>query len=289
MAIKNNPLHTLARAKINLDLLITGRRADGYHLLDSLVVFADYGDQLSLEDAPNLTLDVIGAPLSTGADNLVLKAAKLMQEYTGQQKGGHFILEKNLPVASGIGGGSADAAAALKLCVEMWGVEIEDGALDDMALALGADVPVCLRSHACHMQGVGDKLSRITFAFPLYLLLANPGIPVSTQDIFSARSAQNIPFSMARTLPRHIENSAQLMELLSASQNDLENIACGLYPQIGDMIKILTETDGCLLGRMSGSGATCFGLYRTKIQATQALETVRAQMPGAWLSLVNAT
>lgn len=294
MATKNNrpdkSVHgKLARAKINLDLLITGQRADGYHLLDSLVVFADYGDRLSLEKSPDLTLEVRGAPLSAGADNLVLKAAHLMRDYASRQEGGHFILEKNLPIASGIGGGSADAAAALKLCAEMWDVRIGDEELAKMALTLGADVPVCLRSRACHMQGIGEKLTDITFAFPLYLLLANPGIPVSTKDIFRERNTQNMPFSTVRTLPGKIDNHTQLGELLNASRNDLEDIACGLYPKIGGMVKILKKTNGCRLARMSGSGATCFGLYTTKTQAVQALETVRAQSPGSWLQIVTAS
>lgn len=287
MAIKNNPAVQLARAKINLDLLVTGRRADGYHLLDSLVVFANYGDRLSMEPAEELTLDITGATLTAGEDNLVLRAARLMQEYSGQAQGAHFMLEKNLPVASGIGGGSADCAAALKLCANMWDVDISGGALEELALTLGADVPVCLRSRACHMQGIGGDLTDINIAFPINLLLVNPGVSVSTGDIFRGMTDKNFSPSRSEKLPRLIESLDQLKGLIARSGNDLEKRACARHPEIANLLEILKKTGGVQLARMSGSGATCFGLYATEHAANDAVEIIRQAFPDAWIQPVK--
>jgi len=270
-----------APAKVNLFLHVTGRRPDGYHLLDSLAVFGPAADQLSAapDDALMLTL---GGPfsgaLSAEPDNMVLRAARAVAAHAltpGRPLGARLHLEKRLPVASGIGGGSADAAAALRLLNRLWGTGLDEVALAMLALPLGADIPVCVASRPARMQGVGERISAAPTLPEFALALVNPGIPVATPDVFRARQGD---FSAPAVLPTAWPNAADLAEALGRLTNDLEAPALVLCPVIGEVLAALRAQPGCLLARMSGSGATCFGLFATAAQAQVAAR----RMPRNW-------
>jgi 4-diphosphocytidyl-2-C-methyl-D-erythritol kinase len=264
-----------APAKVNLHLHVVGRRDDGYHLLDSLVVFAAVGDRLSVSPADALSLSVTGsfaAGLETEADNLVLRAARALAAATGVRLCGKLVLEKNLPVASGIGGGSADAAAALRLLCRFWGISVAEDRLRDLARGLGADVLACMASRPALMSGVGDVLVPAPALPDLGLVLINPGAAVSTQAVFRSRTGL---FASTACFPGEgWRDSGALAASLRATTNDLEAPARLLAPSIGDALEVLAATPGCLLARMSGSGATCFGLFATPRVARQAVQTV---------------
>jgi len=251
-----------APAKINFFLHVVARRADGYHLLDSLVVFAGACDVLHAEAADTLSLTItgpFGAALAVEPDNLVLRAARVLGG-----GGARLTLEKNLPVASGIGGGSADAAATLRLLPKLWGTA---PATTAQALSLGADVPVCLGSTACRMGGVGEVLAPAPVLPGCGIALVNPGVAVATAAVFRGRTG---PFSAAATLPAGWTDAASMARDLVALGNDLEAAAIALCPAIADVLAALRAVPGCRLARMSGSGATCFGLFDTPAQAEAA-------------------
>lgn len=266
-----------APAKINLALHVTGRRADGYHLLDSLVVFAGVGDTLHAEPAASLSLAITGpqaANLPPSDDNLILRAARSLGS-----KGAAITLEKVLPVASGIGGGSADAAATLRLLSRLWSAPMP--APSDI-LALGADVPVCLPCRPVRMSGVGEQLSPLPHALPpVWFVLANPGVGVSTPDVFRALTCRENP--ALQDMP-HLIDAADLAAFLSLQRNDLESPAQHLTPVIGDVKSALAAQHGCLLARMSGSGATCFGLFASPQSASAAAQAIRAAQPNWWVA-----
>ena len=250
-----------APAKINLTLHVTGKRADGYHLLDSLVVFAGIGDRLHAEPADGLSLRVNGpfaAGLDGESDNLVLRAAQALADAAGIPPNAALVLEKNLPVASGIGGGSADAAAALRLLSRLWAVTLDPRAMFGLAERLGADVPVCLAGQPTRMRGVGERLDPAPTMPDYGLVLVNPGIALSTADVFRARRSD---FSQEADLPAGWDSAASMAAGLRGLTNDLQPPAIALRPVIGDVLAALTARPGCLLARMSGSGATCFGLF----------------------------
>jgi 4-diphosphocytidyl-2-C-methyl-D-erythritol kinase len=268
-----------APAKINLHLHVVGRRGDGYHLLDSLVVFAGVGDWLEVSPAPDLSLTVSGpfaGGLATEPDNLVLRATLGLAELAGVRPTGALVLEKNLPVASGIGGGSADAAAALRLLCRFWGVA---PALDGLARRLGADVPVCLAGRPAIMSGVGEVLAPAPRLPAAGLVLVNPGIAVATPAVFRARSGG---FSAPARFPEGgWDGIESLVRTLSRTRNDLEAPALSLAPPVSDALAMLVALPGCLLARMSGSGATCFGLFATAQAARDAAEGTRRD--GWWV------
>ncbi|MBO1073516.1 4-(cytidine 5'-diphospho)-2-C-methyl-D-erythritol kinase [Roseomonas marmotae] len=267
-----------APAKVNLHLHVTGRRADGYHLLDSLVVFAGAGDRLRLEPAPGLSLVLEGpegAALAAEPDNLVLRSARLLAEHAGIRPHGRLRLEKNLPVASGIGGGSADAAAALRLLDHAWGLRLEPPALAALAARLGADVPVCLENRPRRMQGVGEVLSDAPALPDCGMVLANPRLALPTPAVFRARRGDGTP---PATLPAGWADARAMARDLLACRNDLEEAAIGLCPAVAEVLTALRALPGCLLARMSGSGATCFGLFPSASQAAHAAEL----LPKAW-------
>lgn len=270
-------LREFAPAKLNLYLHITGRRADGYHLLDSLVAFADVGDVLEAIPHDTLQLDVKGPfaqGLSAGDDNLVLRAAHALQQALGVTKGAHITLTKQLPVASGIGGGSADAAAALWLLPQLWEVTADAALLDSIALSLGADVPVCLRGQAARMSGIGEVVEPVSAWQPLHALLVNPGIAVATKEVFARREgAFRSPLAAAIT---------DVDAMCDDTMNDLQRPAIALCPVIGEVLAALQEIHGCQLARMSGSGATCFGIFESEAQAIEAEHMFRIQHPQWW-------
>jgi 4-diphosphocytidyl-2-C-methyl-D-erythritol kinase len=270
-----------APAKINLFLHVTGRRVDGFHLLDSLVAFADCGDMLHASAAADLSLTVggpFGADLTAGSDNLVLRAALALAAEAGVPAHARLRLEKHLPVASGIGGGSADAAATLRLLTGLWRIAPDPSVLERLALRLGADVPACLERRPVRMTGVGEHLAPVPALPACFVLLVNPGVPVATAAVFKARSG---PFSAPAQLPKSWPDVTSLAAGLAALTNDLEAPARTLCPVIGDVLASITAQPGCLLARMSGSGATCFGLFASLEAARQAAGATNR--PGWWV------
>jgi len=270
-----------APAKINLHLHVTGRRPDGYHLLNSLVVFAGVGDRLSVVPADGFSLAVEGpfaAGLDGEGDNLVLRAGRALAGLAGVPVRGKLVLEKNLPVSSGIGGGSADAAAALRLLSRFWGVAPAADDLLPLAAKLGADVPVCLGSKSAIMSGIGEVLEPAPTLPDAGILLVNPGVAVSTPAVFRARAGG---FTEAARFPAAGWSDPQaLAAALGGTRNDLEAPALALAPEVADALTALAALPGCLLARMSGSGATCFGLFPSAAAAAEAAERVRR--PGWW-------
>tara|TARA_R110002073_G_scaffold1471_11_gene10206 strand:- start:2276 stop:3121 length:846 start_codon:yes stop_codon:yes gene_type:complete len=262
------PRSRLAPAKINLTLHVTGQREDGYHLLDSLVVFAAFGDRVSLDPVRPLALSITGpqaAGLAAEADNLILRAARLLGASRGQ-----FTLEKALPVASGMGGGSSDAAAALHLLTEASGQDIPGAA---QLMALGADLPVCLAAPAPQrMRGLGEQVEPVARVPALWMLLVNPGQGLSTPGVFKALTSRRNP-PMPSTLPRWAD-AAALCDWLQTQRNDLEAPASRIVQQITHVLALVRSQPGCLLARMTGSGATCFGVFADEYSLSQAAVTL---------------
>lgn len=282
----------LAPAKINLDLLITGKRADGYHLLDSIVVFADIGDEITAELSDHLSLSITGDfahQLDENSDNLILKAARIICEKAGILPHIKFNLVKNLPVSSGIGGGSADAAAAVKLCIELFDLNIDHNELNRLALTIGADVPVCLMGKSVQMCGIGEKLTNLNIFDPLYLILVNPGVTVSTAFIFNEYAKINQSFDETRKIKSGEIHFPFMIEKLIESQNSLQKAALKMEPVIGKVMAAINETDNVIISRMSGSGATCFGLYENGQMAMKAAKIITGKYPHWWVQpvLVN--
>ncbi len=267
-----------ARAKVNLYLHVVGRRPDGYHLLDSLAVFPGAADRLSAAPANTLTLEVEGpgaAGLGAGPDNLVLRAARALASATGVEAGARLVLDKRLPMASGIGGGSADAAATLRLLARLWDVRLPAERMREIAQVLGADVPVCLDSRPARMGGVGERLQPAPALPGCGVTLLNPGVAVATPDVFRARSGG---FSAMPVLPDAWPDAAAMAADLAVLCNDLEAPALSLCPAIATVLDWLRGQRGCLLARMSGSGATCFGLFAE----AETAAAVAARAPASW-------
>jgi len=281
------------RAKVNLTLRVVGRRTDGYHDLESVVAFADCADKLTLTPGPELALKTVG-PLATAcgelSDNLVLKAARLLGEAVPDLKTGAFVLDKLLPVAAGIGGGSADAAAALRLLARLNNLPLDDKRLQKVALKVGADVPVCLASRACDMMGVGEKLLPLSPP-KMPSVLVNPCVPVATKDVFAALGLRHGELRVgvadvmteASSWPEDGGSLEEWVEALAAGSNDLEEPAMRIQPVIGKVIAALSATDGAWLARMSGSGATCFAVYENTAEAQRAADKLRLQHPSWWV------
>jgi 4-diphosphocytidyl-2-C-methyl-D-erythritol kinase len=271
-----------APAKVNLYLHVTGRRDDGYHLLDSLVVFAGIGDTLGATPADRLSLQVTGpfaAGLAGEADNLVLRAARALAAAAGVTAGGRLVLDKHLPVASGVGGGSADAAAALRLLCRLWDVSPGAAELARLAAGLGADVPACLDGLAVRMGGIGERLWRAPALPACGLVLVNPGVAVATANVFRARRGA---WSDPASLPAGWDDAAAMATDLAELRNDLEPAALALRPVIREVLAALAATPACLLARMSGSGATCFGVYADADAARHALGPIRRRDWWCW-------
>ncbi len=280
-------LSVFAPAKINLNLHVNGRRADGYHLLDSLVAFAGVGDWVSVTRAPHISLSITGpfAPSLTadGAENLVTRAARYLAAATERTEGARIVLEKNLPIASGIGGGSADAAAALTALGQLWDENLAQLADADLAAKLGADIPVCLRRAPTFMRGIGEDLTPAPDLPPAWLVLVNPGKPLATKAVFGALAGRYSEAPPVR-IYEGLSSAADLAAALRQGHNDLAAPAGEVMPEIGDMLGRLNATSGCLLARMSGSGPTCFGLYGDSAHAGAAAETLRAARPEWWVA-----
>jgi 4-diphosphocytidyl-2-C-methyl-D-erythritol kinase len=278
-----------ARAKINLTLHIEGRRPDGWHALESLVCFAGKADALTLTPGEGLSLTVDGPTAiaaGDGDDNLVLRAARQLAGLVPGLAMGAFHLTKRLPVAAGVGGGSADAAAALRLLAGANGLSIEDERVMAAARATGADVPVCVGARARMMRGVGGDLGPALNLPPLFAVLVNPGVPVETKSVF-ARIGLTPGESLGGGAHPEIPDGAsldQLLPLLRKGRNDMEDAASVLAPVIGSVIAVLSAARGCKLARMSGSGATCFAVFDTCHAASKAAKVIRRDHPGWWVA-----
>lgn len=269
-----------APAKINLALHVCGRRDDGYHLLDSLVVFAGIGDRTTVEAAETLSLAITGpfaAGLATEPDNLVLRAARLL----GPDRGARITLEKNLPVASGIGGGSSDAAATLIACAKLWNMDLAALSRRDLAASLGADVPVCVARAPAMMRGIGEDVAAVESLPALWMVLANPGQPLATKAVFGALRGR---FGKAMDPLPAKPDPDRLLAYLENQRNDLTAPALELMPRVGVILNALASTAGCRLARLSGSGPTCFGLYTNESAAQSAAKALRDAHSGWWVA-----
>jgi 4-diphosphocytidyl-2-C-methyl-D-erythritol kinase len=276
-----------APAKVNLTLQILGKRVDGYHDMESLVVFAGVGDQLTLRAGGDLTLDVTGPTAAhTGAlaDNLVLKAARALVARVEGLALGRFALTKQLPAGAGLGGGSADAAAALRLLARANGIDLRDARVLDAARATGADVPVCLDPRPRVMRGIGEVLSEPLDLPKLPALLVHPGVPVATKGVFEALGLAPGQRCKSESLPQL--NGMQrdpLLALLAAHGNDLEPAAIAIEPAIAEVAAALRALPGCQLARMSGSGSACFGVFTSERAAQAAAKTLTTAHPNWWV------
>lgn len=281
------PIFEAAPAKVNLALHVTGQRPDGYHDLESLVVFADVSDELRAIEAKTDELVIkgpFGAALTTGQSNLVLKAVSAFRQAVpnGVPHGVQIELTKNLPVAAGIGGGSADAAAALRLMARLSVETVSTERLAVLAKALGADVPVCLLSQPCLVRGIGEVIAPFTHFPASHLVLVNPLAPLSTADIFRKLRQRHNP-GLPPIEPQ-IDRIAMLGLWLEETRNDLEAPACELAPVIAEIVDKMRTTKGCVSARMSGSGATVFGLYGSSAEAHQAAHDMREIWPDFWVA-----
>ena len=269
-----------AHAKINLALHITGRRSDGYHELDSIVVFAGVADVLTISPAAEISISLAGPfanDLPPDGENIILKAWHLLAGYAGKKNlpfsPVRFHLEKNLPIAAGIGGGSADAAAALRGLIRFFNLSISPQDLNEIALQLGADVPVCLVQKTSHMRGIGEIISPIDIDLPSGIVLVNPQIPTPTSRVFETLGlAQGQSFGTAISDLSDIRNW----------RNDLTSPAKKIVPEIASVLESLNSQPGIICARMSGSGATCFGLFESPSKAKHAATVISSKNPNWW-------
>ena len=267
-----------APAKVNLTLHVTGQRENGYHLLDSLVVFCGIGDRVTADIAPTLELKIVGpqaAALAVCNDNLVLRAARAFET----RLGANLTLNKHLPVASGIGGGSANAAATLRALTRLWDLPLPGAAA---VLSIGADVPVCLKAKAARMRGIGDVVDLIAALPAMHIVLANPNVEVPTPAVFAALLNKANP-AMPDTLP-HWPDAPEFANWLAAQRNDLQEPACKIAPVITDVLGALARQPGALISRMSGSGATCFALFANAQAAEMAGVAIGKANAGWWVA-----
>ena len=277
-----------AAAKVNLALHVIGRRPDAYHEIDTVAVFADVADTVAVGPADDLSLEIAGpfgfhAP--AGPENLVLRAARLLQEHAGFARGAAIRLTKNLPAGAGFGGGSADAAAALHALSEAWGLSLGGDEFARFGAALGADVPMCLVARALRARGIGERIEPVHSWPALPLVLVWPGVLIATVAVFASltrRDGSPLPQPWPADAP------AVLARWLRTCRNDLQEPAGALAPEIGDTLDALQATQGCLIARMSGSGSGCFGLYADRAAAEAAAIALRKARPGWWVTATLA-
>ena len=280
------PVTIFAPAKVNLYLHVTGRRADGYHLIDSLVGFADIGDRVTARRASALSLEVSGPEAGSlaglGEGNLVLRAARLLAGHAGISEGAALHLEKNLPAAAGIGGGSSDAAAALQALCRLWRIAVSGDELCGLGSRLGADVPACVQGRAVWVGGIGERVEPAGLLPRAGILLANPRKPSPTAAVFAARRG---PFGDAGRFAPMPGDAAGLARMLQPRRNELTEAAMGQVPEIAAALDRLAALPGALLTRMSGSGATCFALFADRTAAEEARAALAAAEPRWWCAV----
>jgi 4-diphosphocytidyl-2-C-methyl-D-erythritol kinase len=277
-------LRRLAPAKINLALHVTGRRPDGYHLLDTLAAFAGFGDAVTVAPAEAIELS-LGGPFAghapAGPENLAWRAAALLQEAAGSAAGARIRIDKAIPAGAGLGGGSADAAATLLALDALWRTGLDGERLAALALKLGADVPMCLAGRALRARGIGEAIVPLSGLPPLPLVLVWPGVALDTSRVFAALDTRdNSPLP---DMPEHIGGVSEAADWLASCRNDLAAPATRLAPIIADVLQAIGARPGCLLARMSGSGSACFGLFATAGQAEAAAATIAAARAGWWV------
>jgi 4-diphosphocytidyl-2-C-methyl-D-erythritol kinase len=277
-------LRRLAPAKINLALHVTGRRADGYHLLDTVAVFADLGEAVTVAPAEAIELS-LGGPFAghapAGHENLAWRAAALLREATGTAAGARIHIDKAIPVGAGLGGGSADAAATLLALDQLWRIGLGRERLAALGVTLGADVPMCLYGRALRARGIGEAIVALAGLPPLPLVLVWPGVALDTSRVFAALDMPDkspLPEPLAR-----FSGVRETADWLAGCRNDLEAPAMRLAPAVIDVLQALRATAGCLLARMSGSGSACFGLFATEGEAEAAAAAIAAARPGWWV------
>lgn len=284
-----NPVIERAPAKINLNLHVTGRRSDGWHMIESFVAFADVSDVLTFNAAPHFSLEITGpfAAALPSENNLALKAARALRDgVSALPPGCSIMLEKNLPVASGIGGGSADAAAVLRALPALFDIAVEPTALLQLAAGLGADVPACLLARAAMISGTGTLVEPAPSLPEIHAVLVNPGIQLATGEIYAAMgfepgSADPVTHPVAP--PGPFSGAGQLVEYLNGTRNDFEPVVSARLHELGDVLEALFASSGCLLARMSGSGATCFGLFAGAGEADAAKRNIAARHQDWWV------
>lgn len=277
-------MRIVAPAKLNLFLHITGKRPDGYHLLESLAAFTSFGDVLEIAPANALSLEVSGpfaAAVEGGSEsNLVLRAAKALQEHAGISKGAHISLHKHIPVGAGLGGGSSDAAAALIALSSFWQLSLDKAALHSISAPLGSDIAVCLLRKPAWVTGAGEHVTPVSFSGTASVVMVNPRVPLLTADVYR----QFRPgFTAPVAPPPALRTFDALVRYLKPLGNVLETPAVALQPMIRDMLVVLAATEGCALARMSGSGATCFALYEDAASAKNAAHALRRAHAGWWI------
>jgi 4-diphosphocytidyl-2-C-methyl-D-erythritol kinase len=277
-------LRRLAPAKVNLALHVTGARPDGYHTLDTLVAFAGFGDAVSVAPADALGLSVGGALADhapSGPDNLAWRAAALLQATAGAARGAHIHIDKTIPAGAGLGGGSADAAAALLALNDLWQTGLDRDSLAQVALRLGADVPMCLQAKALRARGIGEAINLLPALPPVPLVLVWPGLALGTGQVFATLATRENP--PLPDPPARFDGAPELAEWLAACRNDLEAPAIRLAPVVADVIQEIETAAGCLLARMTGAGSACFGVFATSGEAEAAAAAIAAARPAWWV------
>jgi len=272
-----------ANAKLNLLLHVTGKRADGYHLLDSLVAFCAFGDSLDIHEAESLSLEITGefAPqLSNDENNLVLRAARLIAKHGKKEIGARMVLHKNIPVGAGLGGGSCDAAAAIRGLQQFWQLSLTHDQQLKIAQDLGSDVMVCVEQVPAWISGVGDLVSPVRLLEDVAIILVNPKQPLLTADVYRAFAGN---FSAVTEKIYTIQNTQELLGLIAPLKNDLQPAAMQLMPKIKNMLKVLSDASGYQLARMTGSGATCFGIFSSQKMADEEAERIKQNHPDWWV------
>lgn len=284
-----NTFTLTASAKINLFLHITGKREDGYHLLQSLMVFVDIGDILSFAPHDSLFIDVEGrfsGELTNPHDNLIYKAARALAEEYKTQARGKILLNKKLPVASGMGGGSADAAATLKGLARLWGLPEEPDRLRRVAERLGADVPACLGKKSVWAEGIGEKMTPLPGMPDMYFVLVNPLVETPTAAVFQ-KFRERGRYSTAIQFTGRRKTRAEWIADLKMYRNDLTDAAAQISPEIIPVLQAIEQTSGCSFSRLSGSGATCYGVYDNQNSAAAAVNKLRQEHPDWWIVASN--
>lgn len=276
----------VAYAKVNLSLHLIDRQLDGYHQLDSVVAFVDIGDHLyaTAEAEGTLRLSIDGAYGEglSNLDNLIIRAAQLLKTYQQTPLGAHIRLTKNIPVGAGLGGGSADAAAALRMLNRLWGLRLSTPALAELGAHLGADVPACIFSQTTRMEGIGDRLLPVPHVPSLPLVLIYPNAPLWTPDVYGAMAGKSFSGRLS-DIPTIGAPTENWHTWLHTCRNDLEQAATELSPHIVSMLQALDESGGCVLARMSGSGSACFGVFADAQSAEAAAQKIQSAQPGWWV------
>ena len=285
------PIREQARAKVNLTLHVLGKRPDGYHELDSLVVFADLCDELSFTPAPEDRLSLEG-PFGAAIDgeNLIFKAKRAVSGWLGREIHGDFRLDKHIPVAAGVGGGSSDAAAAIRILLRAYAGQAAAESFIERAAAVGADVPVCLYNRAAWMRGLGERVTPAPDVAPLPAILVNPRIKVSTAEVFKRLNAAPYRPDEVPSSPlsgADFSSPEKAAAALLHGRNDLERPAVAVEPAVERTLGAILRQEGCLLARLSGSGPTCFGLFPTHEIARKAADVLGREHPGWWVAAVT--